>query len=88
MGQAWDKELSADHSHFIVRCSEFREIRTILINRPYLESKWMFRPETSHFTDALKKAMCIVAYLQDQATLKQISVIKKSCLAFIRHMKT
>ena len=38
------------------------------------------------FTDASEEAMCIVAYLKDEATLKLIYVIGKCRVAPIRHM--
>ena len=38
------------------------------------------------FTDASEEAMCIVAYLQDEATLRLIYVIGKCRVAPIRHM--
>ena len=38
------------------------------------------------FTDASEEAMCIVAYLQDEATLKLTYVIGKCRVAPIRHM--
>ena len=70
MGQAWDKELSAKHSKlFSDWCSELREIRTMSINRLYFENGCTnLRPH--NFKDASEEAMCIVAYLQDEATLK------------------
>ena len=39
------------------------------------------------FTDASEEAMCFVAYLQDEATLKLAYVIGKSRVAAIRHTK-
>ena len=48
MGQAWDKELSAEHSKlFSDWCSELREIRTTSINRLYFEKR-MHKLETTH----------------------------------------
>ena len=38
------------------------------------------------FTDASEEAMCIVTYLQDDATLKLAYVIGKCRVALIRHM--
>ena len=38
------------------------------------------------FTDASEEAMCIVAYLQDETTLRMTYVIGKCCVAPIRHM--
>ena len=38
------------------------------------------------FTNASEEAMCIVAYLQDEATLKLTDVIGKCRVAPIRHM--
>ena len=86
MGQAWDKVLTAEHSKlFIDWCSELREIRTMSINRPYFENGCTnLRPHI--FTDASEDAMCIVAYLQDIATLKLTYVIGNCRVAPIRHM--
>ena len=40
MGQAWDKELSAEHSKLLSDCCfELREIRTMSINRLYFENR-------------------------------------------------
>ena len=39
------------------------------------------------FTDASEGAMCIVAYLQEKATLKPTNVIGKYRVAPIRHIK-
>ena len=86
MGQAWDKELPAEHSKlFSDWYSELREIRTMSINRLYFENGCTnFRLHI--FTDAYEEAMCIVAYLQDEATLKLTYVIGKCRVAPIRHM--
>ena len=47
MGQAWDKELSAEHSKlFSDWCSELRDKDNV--NKPTLFRKWMFKPQTSH----------------------------------------
>ena len=86
MGQAWDKELSAEHSKlFSDWCSELREIRTMPINRLYFENGCT-NLRLHIFTDASEEAMCIVAYLQDEATLKLTYVIWKCRVAPIRHM--
>ena len=86
MGQAWDKELSAEHSKlFTDWCSELREIRTMSINRLYFENGCS-NLRLHIFTDASEEAMCIVAYLQDEATLKLTYVIGKCRVAPIRHM--
>ena len=86
MGQAWDKELSAEHSKlFSDWCSELREIRTMSINRVYFENGCT-NLRLHIFTDASEEAMCIVTYLQDEATLKLTYVIGKCRLAPIRHM--
>ena len=86
MGQAWDKELSAEHSKlFSDWCSELREIRTMSINRLYFENGCT-NLRLHIFTDASEEAMCIVAYLQDEATLKLTYVIGKCRVAPIRHM--
>ena len=86
MGQAWDKELSAEHSKlFSDWCSELREIRTMSINRIYFENGCT-NLRLHIFTDASEEAMCIVAYLQDEATLKLTYVIGKCRVAPIRHM--
>ena len=70
MGQAWDKdkEYSADHLKiFIDWCSELREISTMSINRHYFENGCTnFRLHI--LKDASEEALCIVAYLQDEAT--------------------
>ena len=86
MGQAWDKESSAEYSKlFSDWCSELREIRTMSINRLYFENGW--KSLRLHiFTDASKEAMCTVSYLQDEATLKLTYVIGKCRVAPIRHM--
>ena len=85
MGQAWDKELSAEHSKlFSDWCSELREIRTMSINRLYFENGCT-NLRLHIFTDASEEAMCIVAYLQDEATLKLTYVIGKCRVAPIRH---
>ena len=86
MGQAWDKELSAEHSKlFSDWCSELSEIRTMSINRLYFENG--FTNLRLHiFTDAPEEAMSIVAYLQYEATLKLTYVIGKCRVAPIRHM--
>ena len=68
MGQAWDKELSAEHSKlFSDWCSELRETRAMSINRPYFEN-WCTNLRLHIFTDASEEAMFIVAYLKDEAT--------------------
>ena len=86
MGQAWDKELSAEHSKlFSDWCSELREIRTMSINRLYSENGCT-NLRLHIFTDASEEAMYIVAYLQDEATLKLTYVIGKCRVAPIRHM--
>ena len=86
MGQAWDKELSAEHSKlFSDWCSELREIRTMSINRIYFENGCT-NLRLHIFTDASEEAMCIVAYLQDEATLKLTYVIRKCRVAPIRHV--
>ena len=73
LGQAWDKELSAKHSKlFKDWCSEMREITTMSISRLYFESSNL---RLHIFADASEEAMCIVAYLQDEATLKLTHVI-------------
>ena len=55
------------------------------INRFYFENE--YRNLRLHiFTDALEEAMCIVAYLQDEATLRLTYMIGKCRLAPIRHM--
>ena len=86
MGQAWDKELSAEHSKlFSDWCSELREIRTMSINRLYFENGCT-NLRLNTFTDASEEAICIVAYLQDEATLKLTYVTGKCRVAPIRHM--
>ena len=46
----------------------------------------MFKPQTSHFHGRVRRAMCIVAYLQDEATIRFTYVIGKCRVAPIRHM--
>ena len=85
-GQQWDKELSAEHSNlFSDWCSELREIRTMSINRLYFENGCS-NLRLPIFTDASEEAMCIVAYLQDEATLRLTYVIGKCRVAPMRHM--
>ena len=55
------------------------------INRLYFENGCT-NPRLHIFTDASEKAMCIVAYLQDIATLKLTYVVGKCRVAPIRHM--
>ena len=86
MGQAWDKDLSAEHYKlFIDWCSELREIRTMSINRLDFENGCS-NPRLHIFTDASEEAMCIVAYLQVEATLRLTYVIGKFRVAPIRCM--
>ena len=86
MGKAWDKELSVEHSKlFSDCCSELREIRTMSINRLYFENGCT-NLRFHIFTDASEETMCIVAYLQDIATLKLTYVFGKCRVAPIRHM--
>ena len=86
MEQAWDKVLTAEHSkRFIDWCSELRKIRTMSINRFYFENGCT-NLRLHIFTDASEEAMCIVAYLHDEATLKLTYVIGKCRVAPIRHM--
>ena len=86
MGQAWPKELSAEHSKlFSDWCSELREKRTMSINRLYFENGCT-NLRLYIFTDESEEAMCIVAYLQDEAMLKLTYVRGKCRGAPIRHM--
>ena len=86
MGHAWDKALSAEHSKLSSNwCSELREIRTMSINRLYFENGCT-NLRLHIFTDASEEAMCIVAYLQNIATLKLLYVVGKCRVAPIRHM--
>ena len=86
MGQAWDKELSAERSKmFSDWCSELREIRTMSIKRLYFENGCT-NLRLQIFTDASEAANCIVEYLQYEATLKLTYVIGKCRVAPIRHM--
>ena len=86
MGRAWDKDLSVEHSKLFSNwCSELREIRTMSINRLYFENGCT-NLRLHNFTDASEEAMCIVAYLQDIATLKLTYVVGKCRVAPIRHM--
>ena len=66
-------------------CSELREIRTMSINRPYFENGCT-NLRLHIFTDASEEAMCIVAYLQDEGTLRLTYVIGKCRIAPNRHM--
>ena len=65
-------------------CSELREIRTMLISRFYFENGCT-NLRLHIFKDASEEAMCIVAYLQDEATLKHTIVIGKCPVAPIRN---
>ena len=86
MGQAWDKELYAEHSIlFSDWCSELREIRTMSINQIYFENGCS-NLRLHIFTEASEEAMCIVAYLKDEATLRLTYVIGKCRVTPIRHM--
>ena len=86
MGQAWVKELTAEHSKmFSDWCSELREIRTMSINRLYFENGCT-NLRLHIFTDASEEAMCIVTYLQDIVALNLTYVIGKCRVAPIRHM--
>ena len=83
MVQAWNKELSVERSKLFSNwCSELREIRTMSINRFYFENGCP-NLRLHIFTDSSEEAMCIVAYLQDEATTY---VIGKCRVAPIRHM--
>ena len=85
-GQAWDKDLSAEHSRlFSDWCSELREIRTMSKNRLYFENGCT-NPRLHIFTIASEESVSIVAYLQDEPTLKLTYVIGKCRVAPIRHM--
>ena len=85
MGQAWDKGLSAEHSKlFSDWCSELRELRTMSKNRLYFENGCT-KLRLHIFTDVSEEAMCIVAYLPDETTLKVTYVIGKCRVAPIRH---
>ena len=86
IGQAWDKELSAEHSKlFSELCSELREMRTISINRLYFEN--VCRNLGLHMsTNESEEAMGIVAYLPGKATLKLPFAIGKSRVAPKRHL--
>ena len=86
MGQVWDKELSAEHSKlFGDWCSELREIRTMSINRLFFENGCT-NLRLHIFTVASEEAMCIVTYLQDEATIKLTYVIGKCFVAPIGHL--
>ena len=86
MGQAWDKELSAEHSQlFSDWCSELGEKRTMLIDRLYFENGCT-NLRLHIFTNASEEIMCIVSYLQDEATLNLTYVMEKCRVAPIRHM--
>ena len=86
MRQACDKELSLDHLKlFIDWCSEFREIRTMWINRLYFEDRYT---NLRHhiFTEVSEEAMCTLTYLPDETTMKLTHVIVKCCVVPIRHI--
>ena len=86
MGQAWVKELSAEHSKlFSDWCSELKELGAMSINRLSFENGCT-NLRLRIFTDASEEAMCSVAYLQDEATLKLTYLIGKCRVAPIRHM--
>ena len=86
MGQAWDSNLLAGHSKLFSNwCSELREIRTMSINRLYFENGCT-NLRFHIFTDASQEAMCIVAYLQDIATLKLTYVVGKCRVVPIRQL--
>ena len=86
MGQSWDKELSSEHVKVFKNwCSELQEVRTMSINPLYFDSGCT-KLRLHVFTDASEEAMCIVAYLQDDTTLKLSYVIGKCRVAPIRHM--
>ena len=61
-----------------------REIRPMSINRLHFENGCTIL-RLHIFTDASEEAMCIVAYLQDEAKLKLTYVIGKCRVAPIRH---
>ena len=87
-GQQWEKhgtKLSAEHSKlFSDWCSELRKIRTMSISRLYF-GNGCTNLKLHIFTDASEEAMCIVAYFQDEATLKLTYVIGKCRVAPNRH---
>ena len=86
MGQAGDKDLSAEHwKLFNDWCSEMREIRSMSINLILFE-KECINLSLHIFTNASVEAMCCGAYLQDEATLKLTYVIAKWRAAPIRLM--
>ena len=86
MGQAWDKELSAEHSKLLSDwCSQLRELRTMSINRIFFENGCT-NLILHIFTDASEETMCIVAYWQGETTLKLTYVIGKCRVTPIRHM--
>ena len=85
MGQAWDKELSAEHSKlFSDWCSELREKRTMSKNRLYFENGCT-NLRLHIFTVASEEAMCIATYMQVKTTFKLTYVIGKCRVAPIRH---
>ena len=85
IAQAWDKQLSLEHSKLFSDCSsELREIRTTSINLRYFENGWN-NLRLYIFTDASEETMCIVAYLQDKSTLKLTYVIGEGRAVPIRH---
>ena len=66
------------------QCSELRESRTMSLNRLYIEygctNLWI-----PIFTDPSEETMYIMVYLQDDELLKLTNVIRKCCVAPIRH---
>ena len=55
MGQAWDKELSAEHSKlFSDWCSELREIRRMSINRLFFKN--LYKIETTQFHRRVRRS--------------------------------
>ena len=86
IGQAWDNKFAAEHSKlFLDWCSELSEIRKSSINRLFFENRCS-NLRLHNFTDASEEAMCIEAYLQDEAMLTLTYVIGKCRVPLIRHM--
>ena len=85
MGQAWNREMSADYSKlFTDWCSDLTEINTMAINHFYFENGCT-NLKLHIFTDA-SEVMCNVSYPQNETALNLTYVKGKSRLATIRHM--
>ena len=86
MGKTWRNQKLAEHSNFSNDWfSDSRDIRTMSISRLCFENRCTnFRLRI--FTDASEEAIWIVAYMQNETTLRLTYVIWKCRVAPIRHM--